>query len=198
MAGAGYAAEVLARAVAPGAVVHAANPRIVLVGSNDAWNVRLTRPAARTIVRVDRDPDELQALVRDLLIGREPPPRRRSGGGRPVDVGREDAGHVGMNAEQLRRRMPVDDIDDDRAPVTVRRHEFRVAEALHEHDPCARDVVGISPRCGRVSPVRQRRRVLVLRADVRRMSVQSVDLGDELWRGVEPRSIVRQSQSVAK
>ena len=66
MAGAGSPPEVLARAVAPGAVVHAANPRIVLVGSNDAWNVRLTRPAARTSSASDRDPDELQALVRDL------------------------------------------------------------------------------------------------------------------------------------
>ena len=48
-----------------------------------------------------------------------------------------------MNAEQLRRRLHAHQIDDDRAPVAALRDKFRVSEALHQHDPGARDVVGI-------------------------------------------------------
>src|SRR5208283_4289645 len=47
------------------------NPRIVLVRSNDAWNARLTRPAARTVVRVDRelnDPLPPEAKGLDLVL----------------------------------------------------------------------------------------------------------------------------------
>ena len=58
VAGAGYTAELLARAVAPDGVVYAENPKIVLKGSADAWSERLARPAAKTIVRVDRELDD--------------------------------------------------------------------------------------------------------------------------------------------
>jgi hypothetical protein len=30
-------------------------------------------------------------------------------------------------------------IDDDRTPIAALRHELRVTQALHQHDPCTRD-----------------------------------------------------------
>jgi predicted methyltransferase len=57
-AGAGYTAEILARAVAPTGVVYAENPRIILQGSEGAWTKRLSTPAAKNIVRVDRELDQ--------------------------------------------------------------------------------------------------------------------------------------------
>ena len=51
-----------------------------------------------------------------------------------------------MNAEQFRRRLHAHLFGDDRAPIAALRHKFRVAEALHQHDPGARDV-------GRSQPV---------------------------------------------
>ena len=58
MAGAGYTAELLARAVAPNGVVYAQNPRVILEGSGEQWATRLATPPARNIVRVDRELDD--------------------------------------------------------------------------------------------------------------------------------------------
>jgi predicted methyltransferase len=60
LAGAGYTAELLARAVAPGGVVYAENPKFILErGQNaKAWAERLARPAMQTVVRVDRELDD--------------------------------------------------------------------------------------------------------------------------------------------
>ncbi len=58
MAGAGYTAELLARAVAPGGVVYAENPRVILGRSEGPWAARLATPAAKNIVRVDREVDD--------------------------------------------------------------------------------------------------------------------------------------------
>jgi predicted methyltransferase len=67
LAGAGYTAELMARAVAPGGTVYAENPRFVLSSSGDAWAKRLSTPAARNIIRVDRELDDpFPPEVRDL------------------------------------------------------------------------------------------------------------------------------------
>lgn len=67
VAGAGYTAELLARAVAPGGVVYAENPKYVLEGSGGPWSARLARPAAKDIVRVDRELDDpLPPEAKDL------------------------------------------------------------------------------------------------------------------------------------
>jgi predicted methyltransferase len=71
VAGAGYTAELLARAVAPGGVVYAENPRIVLESSGELWAKRLSTPAAKNIVRVDReldDPFPPEAKELDLVV----------------------------------------------------------------------------------------------------------------------------------
>jgi predicted methyltransferase len=72
IAGAGYTAELLARAVAPTGVVYAENPKVVLVNSGALWSARLERPAAATtIVRVDRelaDPLPPDAKELDLVL----------------------------------------------------------------------------------------------------------------------------------
>jgi predicted methyltransferase len=71
VAGAGYTAELLARSVAPGGVVYAENPSIVLRGSEEPWRERLTRPAMKTVVRVDRelaDPFPPDAKDLDLVV----------------------------------------------------------------------------------------------------------------------------------
>jgi predicted methyltransferase len=71
LAGAGYTAELLARAVAPGGTVYAENPRVVLPSSGDAWANRLSTPAAKNIVRVDReldDPFPPEARDLDLVV----------------------------------------------------------------------------------------------------------------------------------
>jgi|CZKU01.1.fsa_nt_gi predicted methyltransferase len=71
LAGAGYTAELLARAVAPGGKVYAENPAIVLRGSGEAWAKRLSTPAAKNIVRVDReldDPFPPEARNLDLVL----------------------------------------------------------------------------------------------------------------------------------
>ena len=71
VAGAGYTAELLARAVAPSGTVYAENPAIVLRSSGKAWERRLSAPAARNIVRVDReldDPFPPEARNLDLVI----------------------------------------------------------------------------------------------------------------------------------
>jgi predicted methyltransferase len=58
VAGAGYTAELLGRAVAPGGVVYAENPKFVLERSDGPWRIRLAKPAAKFIVRVDRELDD--------------------------------------------------------------------------------------------------------------------------------------------
>jgi len=71
VAGAGYTAELLARAVTPGGVVYAENPRIILESSQTALEKRLARPAAKNIVRVDRelgDPFPPEARDLDLVV----------------------------------------------------------------------------------------------------------------------------------
>ena len=65
--------------------------------------------------------------------------RRRAGESRLVDVGWNRARHVGVNAEQFRRRLHAHLFGDERTPIAALRHKSRVAEALHQHDPGARD-----------------------------------------------------------
>ena len=48
-----------------------------------------------------------------------------------------------MNAEQFRGCVRAHLFGDDRAPIAALRHELRVAEALHQHDPRACDVLRI-------------------------------------------------------
>jgi predicted methyltransferase len=58
-AGGGYTTELLARAVAPNGVVYAQNPEIFVKGFlKDSWPARLSRPAMKDVVRVDRDFDD--------------------------------------------------------------------------------------------------------------------------------------------
>jgi predicted methyltransferase len=67
MVGAGYTAELLARAVGPTGVVYAENPRVILQSSGELWASRLSKPAAKNIVRVDRELDDpFPAEARDL------------------------------------------------------------------------------------------------------------------------------------
>jgi predicted methyltransferase len=71
VAGAGYTAELLARAVAPNGVVYAQNPRFILERAETPWRERLARPAAKTVVRVDReidDPLPREAKDLDLVV----------------------------------------------------------------------------------------------------------------------------------
>jgi predicted methyltransferase len=71
MAGAGYTAELLARAVAPNGLVYAENPRIILQHTGDLWAARVSTPAAKNIVRVDReldDPFPPEARDLDLVL----------------------------------------------------------------------------------------------------------------------------------
>jgi predicted methyltransferase len=71
VAGGGYTAELLARAVAPDGVVYAENPRIILQSSEEPLAARLSTPAARNIVRVDReldDPFPPEARDLDLVV----------------------------------------------------------------------------------------------------------------------------------
>jgi predicted methyltransferase len=70
-AGAGYTAELLARAVAPNGVVYAENPAFILRDAEAAWATRLARPALKTVVRVDReleDPFPPDARELDLVV----------------------------------------------------------------------------------------------------------------------------------
>ena len=71
VAGAGYTAELLARAVAPNGVVFAENPKVILDHAEAPWRERLARPASKTIVRVDReldDPIPPEAKDLDLVV----------------------------------------------------------------------------------------------------------------------------------
>jgi predicted methyltransferase len=71
LAGAGYTAELLARAVGPSGTVYAENPAFVLPSSGELWAQRLATPAAKNIVRVDRelaDPFPPEARELDLVV----------------------------------------------------------------------------------------------------------------------------------
>jgi predicted methyltransferase len=71
VAGTGYTAELLARAVAPGGIVYAENPRALLAGGEKQWADRLARAAMRSVVRVDReleDPLPAEATNLDLVV----------------------------------------------------------------------------------------------------------------------------------
>jgi len=67
-AGGGYTTELLARAVAPDGVVYAQNPDVFLKSFlKDVWPARLSRPAMKNVVRVDRDFDDpLPPEAKDL------------------------------------------------------------------------------------------------------------------------------------
>jgi predicted methyltransferase len=71
VAGAGYTAELLARAVGPSGVVYAENPKVILENSGAALSERLARPAAKNVVRLDReldDPFPPEARDLDLVV----------------------------------------------------------------------------------------------------------------------------------
>jgi pimeloyl-ACP methyl ester carboxylesterase len=55
------------------------------------------------------------------------------------DLGRRCAGHVGVDADQPRRRLDGHRLRHGRAPVAPLRHELGVAEAVHQHHPGACD-----------------------------------------------------------
>jgi predicted methyltransferase len=57
-AGGGYSTELLARAVSPGGVVYGQNSVLLLKLAGDPWAARLSRPALRDVVRVDREFEE--------------------------------------------------------------------------------------------------------------------------------------------
>ena len=61
--------------------------------------------------------------------------------------GGTDAGHVGVDAEQLRWGQYAHLVDDDRPPVAPCCHELLVAEPLHQLDPRRGNVDQI-PACG--------------------------------------------------
>ena len=70
-----------------------------------------------------------------------PAPRRKP----PGQCRLENAGHVGVNAKQLRWRLDAHQIDNDCALVAALRNKFRVSEALHQRDPGACDAIGAPP-----------------------------------------------------
>jgi predicted methyltransferase len=71
VAGAGYTAELLARAVGPDGVVYAENPLFVLQDAGPAWTKRLSTPVMKVVVRVDREletPLPSEAIGLDLVV----------------------------------------------------------------------------------------------------------------------------------
>ena len=76
---------------------------------------------------------------------------RCAGKGCPINIGREDAGHVRVDAEQLRGGLQAHHIDDDRAPVAALCYEFRVPEALHQHHPGTGNVGRVPAGTGRLA-----------------------------------------------
>ncbi len=67
VAGVGYTAELMARAVAPDGTVYAENPRFVLARAEAEWSSRLGTPVMDRVVRVDRElADPLPPEARDL------------------------------------------------------------------------------------------------------------------------------------
>ncbi len=67
VAGAGYTADLLARAVGPEGTVYAQNPQFVLASADREWSSRLSSPAMKSVVRVDRElSDPLPPEAREL------------------------------------------------------------------------------------------------------------------------------------
>jgi predicted methyltransferase len=92
-AGAGYTAELLARAVAPNGVVFAENPSVVLRGSEAQWQARLARPAMKMVVRVDRemdDPFPPEATNLDLVV---------------INLVYHDTVYLGVDRERMNRAV---------------------------------------------------------------------------------------------
>ncbi len=93
VAGGGYTAELLARAVAPGGVVYAENPRVILQSSGEPWAARLAKPVAKNIVRVDReldDPFPPEARDLDLVL---------------INLVYHDAVWLGVDREKMNRAV---------------------------------------------------------------------------------------------
>ncbi|MFL5312071.1 MAG: class I SAM-dependent methyltransferase [Myxococcales bacterium] len=67
-AGAGYTTELMARSVAPNGVVYAQNPDLFIQRFlKTRWSERLSRPAMKNVVRVDREFDDpLPSEAKDL------------------------------------------------------------------------------------------------------------------------------------
>jgi predicted methyltransferase len=67
VAGVGYTAELMARAVGPNGTVYAQNPGFVLASADEEWSSRLGNPPMSRVVRVDRElADPLPPEARDL------------------------------------------------------------------------------------------------------------------------------------
>jgi len=67
VAGAGYTAELMARAVGRSGTVYAQNPRFVLASADGEWSSRLGTQAMSRVVRVDRElADPLPPEAKDL------------------------------------------------------------------------------------------------------------------------------------
>ena len=110
-----------------------------------------------------------QLLVRAQLLLGETGRRRAADEGRGEELRRDHAGHVGVDADQLRRRRlggrrvaPAarHHVDHNRAPVAALRHEPLIAQALHELDVRLADAHGIPAGGGRLAgePVPRHRR----------------------------------------
>ena len=67
------------------------------------------------------------------------------------DVGWNRSRHVGVDAEQSRGLLQGHHLRDGIAPVAALRHEARVAEALHQHDPGTRDAGRVPAGRGRLA-----------------------------------------------
>ena len=83
--------------------------------------------------------EKVELIVGMFLVGRETGRRRVAGFQRLLDIVRHGRRHVGVNAEQSRRRQQGHLLRDRIAPIAALRHVLRVAEALHQHDPGACD-----------------------------------------------------------
>ncbi len=124
-----------------------------------------------------------QLVVRAPLFVRQTG-RRRLAAQVPVYLRRRGAGHVGVDAEQLRGGLLTHLLCDRRTPVAALGYEPVVAEALHQYDPGTGDAGGIPAGGGRLggeSVARQRRddemeRVLGACAVCRRVGERLDDL----------------------
>ena len=84
--------------------------------------------------------EEAQPVVRSLLVGRQPGRGRIAApedvrGESPGHVGRDRPRHVGVDAEQLRRRLVTHGVGDLGAPVAALSDVPGVAEPPHQGDP---------------------------------------------------------------
>jgi hypothetical protein len=98
------------------------------------------------VLRVER----AQLLEGALLLGRQAGRRRVAVQERRGDLGRRGAGHVGVDAEPLGRRLDAHRLRDGRPPVAALGHEPAVAEALHQVYPGACGALGIPAGGGRL------------------------------------------------